>query len=123
MEKITKSQKAVANALLEGDVAVNEMAKRANVSVTTVYRYLKDDKFKEYLNGLIEEEIKRSEASIWRKLLSMCESGDLHAIKLYFELSGKNKSAENKSGVNIIDDVPYLCADDIEKLYGELCGI
>ena len=123
MEKITKSQKAVANALLEGDVAVNEMAKRANVSVTTVYRYLKDDKFKEYLNGLIEEEIKRSEASIWRKLLSMCESGDLHAIKLYSELSGKNISSEHKSGVNIIDDVPYLCADDIEKLYGELCGI
>ena len=122
-EVISKSWEEVAKALLEGDVPVKEIANRANISPTTIYRYLKDERFNDYLNGLVLEEIKRSEASIWQRLLKMCERGDLSAMKLYFELSGyKNKSTEPVTGLSIIDDVPNISAEEIENLYGELAG-
>ncbi len=121
-KEVRENFEKVAFALLEGD-SVKEIAKKAGISPATVYRYLKNEEFQKYLEELVAKEIKRSEATIWRRLLNMCESGDLSAMKLYFELSGiKKNSAETTSGVRIIDDVPKVSKAEIEKLYGKLAG-
>jgi len=120
---INKSWEEVAHAVLEGDVPVKEIAKRADISRDMVYRYLKDEGFNEYLDSLIAEEMKRSKATIWRKLSEMCENGDLSAMKLYFELMGREKKESlTVESVSIIDDVPDISAGEIERLYGKLAG-
>lgn len=120
---MNKSWEEVARALLEGDVPVKDIAKRANISHDMVYRYLKDEGFNEYLDDMIAEEMRQSKAAIWRKLKFMCESGDLAAMKLYFELSSREKKeAPPTEGVSIIDDVPNISANEIERLYGTLAG-
>lgn len=125
--EINLSFKKVAEALLRyGDeISVKEIAENAQISKDMVYRYLKDEEFNEYLDALIEREIKLSGASIFKKLKEMCQSGDLQAMKLYFEICGrKEKSAGEGANtvINIIDDVPNVTKDELKSIYGTLAG-
>jgi hypothetical protein len=52
------------------------------------YRWMKDERYLNYINSLLDKYTNSELPGIWRALIRKCIMGDMAAIKLYFELKG-----------------------------------
>lgn len=95
--KFSKKQIKAAEMLVDPTFqgTVTELCQMVGVSRNTFYRWMNDDKFKEYLNSVIDQYADGELPAVWKALISKCKSGDVQAIKLYFELKGKYQQTIN----------------------------
>ena len=105
-----KKKKDMAKMLANPDFngTITELCKIIDVARSTFYKWFEDEEFVSYVNSLIDKFTDSELSSIWKALINRAKSGDVQAIKLYFELKGKYKSSVdlNASGVvQIINDV------------------
>ena len=108
---MTQKQKLAAAVIsgAAGEEAVKAAAKAAGVSVETVCGWLAQGEFQERCRALIDRQSDAERAGVWKALVEQCNSGNLAAIKLYFELKdgGTTAAGASKGAVRIIDDLAY----------------
>ena len=104
--KKKKMAEMLANPEFNG--TITELCEKIDVARSTFYKWLEDEKFVGYVNSLIDKFTDSELSAMWRALIARAKTGDVQAIKLYFELKGKYKTSVdlNASGVvQIISDV------------------
>ena len=67
------------------------------ISHDTFYKWIKDNDVIEYTENLINKYTDGELGAIWKALIKKCKSGEIQAIKLYFELKGKYKNGEKRA--------------------------
>lgn len=80
---------------------ISQLCEEIGVSRTTYYRWLDDAQFKEYASMLVEKYADSKLSGVWKALIKKAETGDLSAIKLFFELQNKNKT-QNDAGYPVV---------------------
>ncbi len=68
-----------------------ELYETVGISHDTFYKWIKEEAVIAYTEGLISKYTDGELAAVWKALLRKCKSGDIQAIKLYFELKGRYK--------------------------------
>jgi AcrR family transcriptional regulator len=94
---------------------ISEKCKKAGVSRTTFYRWMKDKKFVEYLNSLIDEYTDAELSRVWAALTRKAVEGDIQAIKLFFEMKGKykeKKEIEHSGNIQFVSATPDVVSED-----------
>ena len=105
---LTKKQLEVAELLANPSVEKNktEICDEAGVSRTSFYEWLKKKEFTDYVASLVDKYTDSELSGVWKALIRKCESGDVSAIKLFFEMKGKYKQSVDLTGtVTFVDDV------------------
>ena len=74
-----------------------DIAKNANVSRSTLYRWLRNEEFISIVNDLIDKYVVAESGLVWKALIRECSNGNMQAIKLYFELKDKYKENNQTS--------------------------
>jgi len=107
--KLTKKKKAVAELLAApSQLSIADVCAKEQLTLADLCRLFDEKAFVDYLHRLIEGYSEGSLAAVWDALIEKCRSGDMRAIKLYFELKGGLKAAKDLSNVVITG------ADDLE---------
>lgn len=75
-----------------------DVAKELGVSERAIYKWLNKERFVQVLNEQIERYTDGETARVWKALINQAVSGDINAIKLFFELKGKYKQRIEHSG-------------------------
>ena len=113
--RLSPKQRKVAEMLANPDFegTKTEILEQAGVPRTTFYRWLRENQaFIDYTAQLVEKYTDGELPSVWKALTGKCHTGDVAAIKLYFELKGKYK-------VNVdVNNSPKL-ADIFSQIGGE----
>lgn len=96
---LTAKQRQVAEMLANPDFegTKTDLIEAAGVPRTTFYRWIKDEKFMEYTCELIDQYTDAELGAVWKALIKRCITGDVQAIKLYFELKGKYQKGMGKA--------------------------
>lgn len=106
---LSKKQREAAEMLANPDCrrTKTEIIEKCGVSRSTFYRWLREDEqFVGYVNLLIDKYTDGELATVWKALVAKCTTGDVKAIKLFFELKGKYSQSLNvKDSIRIIDDI------------------
>ncbi|WP_083821086.1 phBC6A51 family helix-turn-helix protein [Acetonema longum] len=68
-----------------------EKIKAAGLTEQVFYRWMKDERFVNYLNKQIDKYTNSEINEVWKALVRKCKIGDTSAIKLFFELKGLYK--------------------------------
>ena len=90
-----------------------EILEKAGVPRSTFYRWLRENQeFTDYISELVEKYTDGELATVWKALTGKCQSGDVSAIKLYFELKGKYK-------VSVDFDTSPKLAEILDQIGGE----
>lgn len=91
-------KKEIAEALANPDLkeTVTDLCVRVGVARSTFYKWLDDEDYREYIQKLINKYADSELAGIWKALISKCKTGDVQAIKLYFELKDRYRNVDNK---------------------------
>lgn len=100
--KQIKLAETLANPEFRGNIT--ELCSLCGVARSTFYKWMDHPAFRAYLDNLIHKYTDSELSTVWRALIKRCSTGDVQAIRLYFELRDKGKS-DNESGVQIIDDL------------------
>jgi hypothetical protein len=58
----------------------------AGVPRRTFYRWLKDEKFINYMNSQLDKYTNSELPEVWKALMMQCKRGNVNAIKLFFEM-------------------------------------
>lgn len=85
--KRAKAAEMLTNPEFSGSVA--DICRTVGVARSTFYRWMKEPDYLEYLQELIDSFTDSELASVWKALIAECKTGNVQAIKLYFELKGK----------------------------------
>lgn len=119
-DKLTKSDKTLLKGkkLKMAELLANpeftgtnkDIYEAVGISHDTFYKWIKDNDVIEYTENLINKYTDGELGAIWKALIKKCKSGEIQAIKLYFELKGKYKNGEKRSesseqGVIIMPEV------------------
>jgi len=105
---LTKQKKRVAELLVTpSELSVAEICLQNQMSVADLCKLFEDDTFTAYLHRLIEGYTNGAAGTVWDALIEKCRSGDMRAIKLYFDLKGGKTVEDNPS-------VVITGADDLE---------
>ena len=72
-------------------MTVTEMCKHLKVSRSSFYVWQQEADFKGYIEFLIENFTDSELPNAWRALVKKANSGNIEALKLFFELKGKYK--------------------------------
>lgn len=96
---LTAKQRKAAEMLANPDFdgTKTDLIEAVGVPRTTFYRWIKDKKFMEYTCKLIEQYTDAELGAVWKALIKRCITGDVQAIKLYFELKGKYQQGMGKA--------------------------
>ena len=70
---------------------ITQLCECIGVARSTFYRWLEDETFRDYVDGLIDRYTDSELSRVWKALMRRIDAGDIQAIKLYFELKGKYK--------------------------------
>lgn len=97
----------LANPAFEG--TKTDIAKEANVSRATLYRWMRNDDFIAIVNNLIDKYTSAELGMVWKALIKQCQAGNVNAMKLYFEV--KNRELERLEKENTTADVPVVIDD------------
>lgn len=62
---------------------------------STLWRWMKDERFVNYMNDQIDKYVNGEMADVWRALLAQCKRGNIQAIKLLFEVKEIHPSTKN----------------------------
>ena len=101
-KKLSKRKMQIAeNLVSQSELSLKERCRKAGLGIAEICRLLEDDAFTAYLHRLIEGYSEGSLASVWDALIEKCRSGDMRAIKLYFDLKGVTKGSQEGSAVVI----------------------
>ena len=79
----------------EGDVG--DLCLELGLQPATFYKWWDNPAFRTYLQLQTERVAGSALCSVWRALIKKCKTGDVSAIKLYFEMRSKNKSVSKES--------------------------
>jgi len=99
-------QRRIAQILADPDDfdPITAKCKKAHVPRRTLYNWLADPRFLDYLQTLIDRYADSELSNVWRALIQQAKKGNVNAIKLYFELKGKYKQeVELTGGLSIVD--------------------
>ena len=106
--KKRKMAEMLANPEFDGNIS--KLCNEMGVARSTLYRWYDDSDFTSYVEWLIEKYTDSELANVWRALIKKANSGNVEALKLYFELKGKyKKEISVEGGVVFIsgeDDIP-----------------
>jgi hypothetical protein len=106
-DKLTKSDKTILKGkkLKMAELLANpeftgtnkNIYEAVGISHDTFYKWIKDNDVIEYTENLINKYTDGELGAIWKALIKKCKSGEIQAIKLYFELKGKYKNGEKRA--------------------------
>lgn len=90
-----------------------ELYETVGISHDTFYKWIKEDAVIAYTESLINKYTDGELGAVWKALLRKCRSGDIQAIKLYFELKGRygNKAVTK-------DETEDIIADKLNDIFG-----
>ena len=122
-EDLNEAQKKIFQVLINPENLTNtkaENARLAEVNIKTLYKYLRDSEFMEYVNKYQFEQMNRDVYLIYQSLFKSAllegKNGD-NARKLYLELLGKHTEkleVTNKPNYLLVDFVPPADSNDSE---------
>lgn len=106
---LSNKQIKMAELLANPDVlgTKTEYCDTVGINRTTLYEWLKKKEFTDYVAELINKYTDAELPAVWKSLINKCVSGDVAAIKLYFEMKGKYKQQIDISG-----SVVFITGDD-----------
>lgn len=58
----------------------------AGIAFSTLWRWMKDDNFVDYMNNQLDKYTNGELPEVWRALIAQCKRGNIQAIKLYMDL-------------------------------------
>ena len=106
--KKRKMAEMLANPEFDGNIS--KLCIEMGVARSTLYRWYDDSDFMSYVEWLIEKYTDSELANAWRALVKKANTGNVEALKLFFELKGKyKKEISVEGGVVFIsgeDDIP-----------------
>lgn len=116
----TGKRKKVAELLANPDFngTITELIKSVGVPRTTFYRWLEDEAYLNYINGLVDKYTDSELAAVWKSLINECKNGNVQAIKLYFELKGKYTAkiqAEVKTSEKLSDVFAQIGGEGLDE--------
>lgn len=87
---LTPVQLSLSNALLNVDDkrTIRQKLKDLNITVTQYNNWLQDPAFQNYMRKRSEHVFKITDGGAYRALAEQAESGDVQALKLFFEMRG-----------------------------------
>ena len=90
-------QIAIAELLLnpEDRRTKSEKMKEAEVPHRTFYKWMKDDRFINYLNSRLDQYTNAELSEVWKALINQCKRGNIQAIKLFFEMKEMHPNVKN----------------------------
>lgn len=103
--RVTGKRRKLADELASPDFDgnISRLCERHGVARSTLYRWLGETDFKNYVDFLIEKYTDSELTNAWRALVKKANSGNVEALKLFFELKGRYKQQiAIDSGVVII---------------------
>lgn len=103
--KQIKAAQMLANPEWDGNIT--GLCEEIGMTRATYYKWLGNSQFTDYVSQLIDKYADIELVGVWRSLLQKVKSGDMSAIKLYFELRAKNKP-QNDGGCAVV----ILAGDD-----------
>lgn len=56
------------------------------IAFTTLWRWMKDERFVDYMNSQLEKYTNGELPEVWKALIAQCKRGNVTAIKLFFEM-------------------------------------
>ncbi len=62
----------------------------AGLSERTFYRWMRDERYINYINSLVDKFTNAELPGVWKALLRQCNLGNIAAIKLLFDMKGMN---------------------------------
>lgn len=111
----------IAELLLNPEDRRTKKEKAASIGLPerTLYKWMKDPRFINYLNSQIDKYTDSELSEVWKALLMQCRRGNIEAIKLFFKMKEldpdiqikrealkiQTKTPQETSGVQIVDDV------------------
>ena len=81
---------------------ISELCREFGVARSTLYRWFDDSAFKDYLDFLVEKYTDSELANAWRALVNKANSGNVEALKLFFEMKGKYKQTVDIKGGSVV---------------------
>lgn len=69
--------------------SITQLCQDVGVARSTFYKWMKEPDYLSYLQERIDRFTDCELSAVWKALIAKCKSGDVQAIKLYFELKGK----------------------------------
>jgi hypothetical protein len=66
-----------------------EKMKEAGVPARTFYKWMKDKRYIDYINSLLDQYTDGELSEVWKALIMQCKRGNIQAIRTYFELKNK----------------------------------
>lgn len=112
--ELSGKKKELAEMLTNPDFhgTIKDLCERVGVSRSSFYRWLDNKEFVSYVNALIDKYTDSELSAVWKSLIYRAKSGDVQAIKLYFELKGKYKTAVDLSGSALVQIISDVIPDD-----------
>jgi hypothetical protein len=91
--KVKGKKRKIAERLASPDFDGNikSLCDEMGVARSTLYRWYDDADFMGYVDWLIEKYTDSELANAWRALVKKANTGNVEALKLFFELKGKYK--------------------------------
>lgn len=87
--RVAKRRRDAVDALFSGEGALDEILVEQGVSPGTFFSWLEDPGFSAYLRQQTRARTDAAILSAWKALLRGVERGETSAIKLFFELKGR----------------------------------
>lgn len=91
----------------DSNLTVTQMCEEIGVSRQTFYNWQRDSDFMGYVEFLIESFTDSELANAWKALVKKANSGNVEALKLFFEMKGKYKQT-----VNLNQGVVFITGED-----------
>lgn len=73
-----------------------EKMKEAGVPPRTFYKWMKDERFINFVNEQLEQYTNGELSEVWKALINQCKRGNIQAIKLYFEMKELHPDIKSK---------------------------
>lgn len=73
-----------------------QKAQEAGITYKTLWGWMKDKRFIDYLNSLIDRYTDSELTEVWKSLLRQCKLGNIAAIKLFFDMKRMNPELNDK---------------------------
>lgn len=77
---------------------ITEICEKVGIARSTFYDWLTSEKFTKMLDDKINSFANSELTNVWKALIAKCKTGDVQAIKLYFEMVNKYKQKVELGG-------------------------
>lgn len=116
--KKLKMAQALANP--DNQKSITELCLEVGVARTTFYDWIGDNRFRAYVDELIDRYTDSELSRVWKALMKQIDRGNIQAIKLYFELKGKYKEGvgqrDSREDEETVDPLSQALSDFAKEL-------